>query len=52
MILRASSNLSSLTRLNQLHWLPVECRIRFKLVSLIKPLQTSIPGYFQPLASP
>ena len=43
---------NSLTLLSQLHWLPVEFRIRFKLACLTyKTLTTSTPTYFQPLLS-
>ena len=53
MVLHASSHSNSLTLLGQLHWLPVEFRIRFKLACLTyKTLTTSTPAYLQPLLSP
>lgn len=44
---------NSLTLLGQLHWLPVEFSIRFKLAHLTyKILITSIPTYLKQLVSP
>src|SRR5688572_10500037 len=45
-ILRAPSRSNSLTLLSQLHWLPVQFRIKFKLACLTyKTLMTSTPNY-------
>jgi len=52
-VLRAPFRSNSLSLLGQLHWLPVEFRIRFKLACLTyKTLTTNTPTYLKPLVSP